>query len=351
MLKNFDLLFFCFAFVISCTPTSKEKEQAQIHIGHRLFFDPQLSINHTKSCSSCHAPEFAFTDGYRTSVSPLGENLQHNAPSILNASELKTLDWANPEANSLIKQMTRPLFNEYPLELGLHKHIDSFKHYFFSQEAYANWFELAYAYDTSRFLQKVMECLAQYEGQLKSVNSAYDRFLQGEKNALTLDQKVGMKLFLSDTLKCGTCHGGKHFSNAYQTNNKDSIYFNIGLYDVGGRNAYPETCKGLVDKTNKSSDAGKFKVPGLRNVAQTAPYMHDGSVASLEDVITIYARGGRMIEKGPDAGDGKLNPNKHAFIKGFSLSDNEKRQLISFLHALTDTSYLKNPLYQNPFKP
>ena len=122
-----------------------------------------------------------------------------------------------------------------------------------------------------------------------------------------------------------------------------------GLYNVDGAGAYPSENTGLFDMTGNRRDMGRFKAPTLRNIAVTAPYMHDGSVATLDDVIAHYARAGRLVDDGDYAGDGKRNPYKSEFIRGFELSDEEHADLVAFLQSLTDENLLNDPRWANPF--
>ncbi len=124
---------------------------------------------------------------------------------------------------------------------------------------------------------------------------------------------------------------------------------NNGLYSLDADGSYPAGNQGLFEMTGDPNDKGRFKPPSLRNIAVTAPYMHDGSIETLEEVLDHYARGGRLIESGPNAGDGKDNPNKSAFLNGFVMSEQEKQDIIAFLHALTDEDLLTNPAYSDPF--
>ncbi len=186
---------------------------------------------------------------------------------------------------------------------------------------------------------------------ISSTNSPFDKFKQADSTALTASQKRGMHLFFSDALKCATCHGGFNFSTPSVMDEKgDTVYyFNTGLYNTDGKGAYPAYDEGLYQLTKNISDMGKFRVPSLRNLLFTAPYFHDGSAASLTDVIDSYAAGGRKIQAGIYKGDGNSNPNKHAFISGFFISAADKINLISFLQSLSDTGFIDNPAYQNPF--
>ena len=143
------------------------------------------------------------------------------------------------------------------------------------------------------------------------------------------------------------CHSGNDFDEPEFT--RMNHYQNIGLYNIGKDSLYANDDNGLQNVSKDKDDIGKFKIPSLRNIAITAPYFHDGSAANLNEVIEHYARGGRLLKQGKFAGDGELHPNKNQFIEGFKITNKEKLQLISFLKTLTDTSYLLNPFYQNPF--
>ncbi len=325
----------------SCTSTKQYNEKEIAALGHYLFFDTRLSLNNTKSCASCHNPNFAFTDGYRTSITSLGENVLHNAPSIINSSYLKRYDWANPNITSLTQQVKRPLYTHQPIELGLDKHFISLKKTLAEDSLYNSLFKKAFPNDDSLFTKQQIEtAIVAYEKTLTSQESKFD------KKTLTPQQLNGLKLFLSKPLNCGVCHPPPNFTLAATSNYIDSIYINIGLYNINGNDEYPKNDAGLSMITNNKKDNGKFKIPSLRNVLLTAPYMHDGSIASISEVIDMYARGGRINKEG----DGKLNKNKHPLIKGFLLSDKEKMELISFLASLTDSTIFKKPQFKNPFR-
>ena len=163
---------------------------------------------------------------------------------------------------------------------------------------------------------------------------------------------MGKDLFFSEKLECSHCHNGRHLSTAYKDEESrlgELSFFNTGMYNLDSLGSYPEPNLGLFEASLKNQDRGKFRPPTLRNVALTAPYLHDGSVASLEEIIAIYASGGRNIIEGPHQGDGRQNPNKSQFIKGFELTSQETQALLAFLHSLTDTTFLNEPEFQNPF--
>jgi len=165
------------------------------------------------------------------------------------------------------------------------------------------------------------------------------------KEALDESQIRGKILFFSNQLACATCHGGINFNKA----SGEMQYFNTGLYYTTDEYHYPEGDKGLYELTKNPDDVGKFKVPTLRNLAYTAPYYHDGSAATLEDVLKVYENGGRVIPQGINNGDGRHHSNKSKIINGFKLNSQQRIDLINFLFSLTDSSVISNPAYSNPF--
>jgi cytochrome c peroxidase len=319
-------------------------------LGKRLFFDNRLSFNNIKSCGSCHDPKFAFSDGYRRSITAEGNNLKHNAPSLINGSFYNYFDWDNPGVTTLAKQHERPLFSRNPVEMGAKDNEKGILMRIKSDSFYKTAFIKVFPTEKDPFnFANIITAIAAYVKTLNSSDAPYDRFIKDNTLALSASAKEGMRLFFSQQLKCGGCHVPPLFTTANLTDNTDSIYVNTGLYNVSNQNRYPENDKGLAAFTKKESDNGKFKTPSLRNAALTAPYMHDGSINTLEEIIDMYARGGRNITNGPMAGDGKNNANKDKRITGFSISAKEKKQLIDFLYSLTDSSILTNPHFQNPF--
>jgi cytochrome c peroxidase len=331
----------------NCNLKNKIEEQAnedKIILGRYLFFDTKLSLNNTKSCASCHSPAFAFSDGYRTSATPLGENVLHNSPSLLNAVYLKKYDWANPNATSFETQIKRPLYGNHPIELGLDKHINELQEILKKDSLYPILFQKAFPDSNKLFtLSQIEMAISTYEKKLVSESSNFD------KNKLSSSANNGLKLFTSKRLNCSSCHPPPYFTLATLSSNIDSVYANIGLYNVNNKNEYPTNDNGIYNITHQSKDNGKFKIPSLRNVMLTAPYMHDGSIATINEVIEMYARGGRFIDYGNNKGDGKLNRNKSKLIAGFILSKDEKRDLINFLTSLTDSSIFYKQMFKNPF--
>jgi len=331
------------------------KEQAMpshlATLGRYLFFENQISLNHSKSCGSCHAPEFAFTDGYRRSVSSLGENLKHNAPSLLNTQSYHYFEWANPLAKTFREQMQRPLYGKHPIELGLDLHFDEVKKYLEQDAKYQTLWCEAFQSDTcSISMQRIEIALVAYLQTLVSTQSKYDKFIQGDTTLFSSAEKHGLTLFRSDALSCSKCHLEPSFTLATSNKNQDEIFVNIGLYDYSKFVSDSSQDVGIYESTQQLQDLGKFKIPSLRNCGLTAPYMHDGSVASLSDVLDIYKNGGRMPALSNSTNHSQTNSTKHPLIHGFELSAYDKQSLLAFLHTLTDTSYLSQEHFLNPFR-
>ncbi len=343
---NLTAIFICIVFITSFTSNNqKTAPNLDAQIGRLFFYDTRLSINKTKSCASCHDPKLAFTDGELTPKGALGDVVRRNTPTLINLADNETFNWADEKITSLQLQSNIPLFGKHPIEMGNDSTDNSTLQFAFSDKMYLpllqqkrierlNW-------------SMVKDFIAEYVGQLKFHNAKYDLWKNG-KVKLSKDELAGKKLFFGDKLNCRKCHSGNDFDEPEFT--RMNQYQNIGLYNIGKDSIYANGDNGLENETKDRDDIGKFKIPTLRNIAITAPYFHDGSAASLDEVISHYARGGRLIEKGKFAGDGKLHPNKNQFIEGFTITEKEKKQLISFLNTLTDTSYLKNAFYRNPFQ-
>jgi cytochrome c peroxidase len=323
-----------------------------VQLGRYLFYDNNLSFNQTKSCASCHDPALAFTDGYRQSSTATGDNVLHNAPSLVNVVFQKRMDWANPAITNAYQQNERPLFNEHPVELGVKNNEILILARFQNNALYQPLLAAAFPNDTVISFMHIRKALAAFVNSLVSANASYDKYLAGDSLALSPAAKNGLALFFSQQLQCASCHPPPLFS-VNDTRNKispDSIYFNTGLYNTGKDGAYTNNDHGLFLATGLVKDKGKFKVPSLRNVALTAPYMHDGSVADLATVLAIYQRGGRLVSTGNAMGDGKLNPNKDRRITGFSVTEKQKKELLEFLYSLTDSSIRHNPSFVNPHR-
>ena len=174
---------------------------------------------------------------------------------------------------------------------------------------------------------------------LTSFNAAFDDYAYNHNDdAMNESQLRGMELFFSERLECFHCHGGFNFTQSSQHAFQQldlRPFHNTALYDIDGNGAYPESDQGLIEVTRDPRDMGRFRAPTLRNIALTAPYMHDGSLTNLDAVIAFYSAGG--------LGNGRNNPLKSAFMPGFVLTQEEHQDLKAFLHSLTDTQFVNNP--------
>jgi cytochrome c peroxidase len=329
-------------------PADNPLTAAKAELGRHLFHDVRLSSNETQACASCHLQELAFTDGQVTPTGSTGMGHSRNANGLTNVGYNATLTWANPLLTELEVQALVPLFGEEPIELGA---TDAVLERLDADPLYEDLFEAAFPGAPIDW-DRITDALASFQRTLVSGNSRFDQFTyQGDRDALTEQEVSGMVLFFSEKLECHHCHGGFNFSEAtvHADQGFDAeLFHNTGLYDIDGEGAYPPDNVGLYAFTGDPADMGRFRAPSLRNVAVTAPYMHDGSIATLEEVLAHYERGGRLVE-GPHAGDGAQSPLKSGLVPGFQLTDAERADLIAFLHSLTDETFLTDPALSDPF--
>ena len=328
----------------------------KVALGRLLFYDTRLSGNQTQACASCHHQQLAFTDGLPLSIGSTHETLPRGALSLTNVSYASILTWANPLLPTLEKQVLVPMFNETPVELGLTGHEDELFARLRDDARYRRMFAEAFPGQTDPVsLTSIVQSITSFVRTLISGNSPYDRFTNGlDDFALSKSAQNGVRLFFQERMDCFHCHGGFDFSASVTFQGKvfDEIQFdNNGLYNIGGTGAYPANNTGLFAFTQVPSDMGRFRAPTLRNIALTAPYMHDGTMLTLQGVIDHYAAGGRTITDGPYAGDGSQSPYKSAFVHGFSLTAQENQDALNALESLTDEEFINNPKLSDPFVP
>ena len=314
-------------------PMSVEK----VELGRHLFYDARLSRDGTVACVSCHVQDMAFTDGRAVAVGINGSTGAKNAPSLANVGYLPVLTWANPHMDSLEFQALIPMFGENPDEMGSVGQENAIFATLAADPFYASAFPAAFSDRPAPDLYTVTRALAAFQRSLISVSSPYDRFKRmGEKDALSDAAKRGEQLFFGHKFECYHCHSGVHFTDTIQTAlmpEGEVGYHNTGLYAD-----YPASAPGLIGITGRPQDAGRFRTPSLRNVAVTAPYMHDGSIPDLRGVIAHYASAGRAE-----------HPMKDGMIQGFKASDAEIADLIAFLESLTDEEFLSDPRLSDPW--
>jgi cytochrome c peroxidase len=293
-------------------PVENPLTEARARLGKRLFFDPRLSRTGDVSCSSCHKQENAFADPRRVSVGVQGRMRKRNAPALVNLAWSESFFW-DGRSPTLEDQTGKPIEDPNEMDLPLAEAVARVN----ADPGYVTDFGAAFAGPPTEL--RLRQALASFMRVLVSGQSAYDRYLRGDAGALSAAARRGEALFFEEAGGCFHCHPPKVLTN--------EGFFNNGSFDEGGD-------PGRQALTGRSGDLGKFKVPGLRNIAVTAPYMHDGSVATLEDVIEQYAKGGR----GHPATDPQITP--------LSLSAADKADLVAFLRALTDERFLVDPRYR-----
>jgi cytochrome c peroxidase len=284
-------------------PSGNPYSAAKVELGRYLYFDTRLSADDSVSCASCHDPRFAFTDGSAVSKGIKGQTGNRSAPTIINRAYALAQFW-DGRAGSLEEQAKGPMVN--PIEMG-NTHtaiVDRLR----TVAGYRPLFAKAFGGEEID-IDRVAMAIASFERTLLSGNAPYDRYKRGDKKAMSTQQVRGMTVFV-DKAQCDKCHEGANFTlNAYA---------NIG---VGMDKPNPDGGRFAVTKDPR--DWGVFKTPTLREVAHTAPYMHDGSLATLDDVVEFYNKGGVP------------NKNLDANIKPLHLSDQEKKDLVAFLNALS----------------
>ncbi|MBK8536537.1 MAG: di-heme enzyme [Candidatus Competibacteraceae bacterium] len=340
-------------------PTPKEFAEnpmstAKVELGRHLFYDPRMSINQSASCASCHLPARAFSDGRTTAIGTTGEVHPRNAMSLTNVVYNATFDWANPVLKTLHAQALTPMFAEFPVELGWSDHEAEILDRFRFDPKYQELFAAAYPGESTPVnADRVAKAVAAFVSTLISGNSPYDQAtFQLNNSAMSAAARRGQNLFFSERMECFHCHGGFNFSQSVShagTPVAQEEFHNNGLYNIGGKGDYPAGNRGLWEFTQRPADMGRFRAPTLRNIELTAPYMHDGSIATLEEVVDHYARGGRLISEGPLAGDGARSPFKSELIVSFRLTAQEKLDLIAFFQSLTDWEFLCDSRFADPF--
>jgi len=308
----------------------------KVRLGRRLFYDARLSGNGTYSCASCHKQALAFSDGRAHALGSTGQEHPRSAMSLTNVAFNASYGWASPKTRTLEAQMLVPMLNEHPIEMGLKGNEAAIVGRIARDQDDAALFREAFGVAQGAItLDVIVKAIASFERTLVSADSPFDRYLyRDDRSALTAEARRGMDLFFSDRLACAQCHSGFNLSGPTIHQGSAPVppsFHNTGLYNVDGHGAYPAVDRGLLDATHVPSDMGKFRAPTLRNIAVTAPYMHDGSIPTLEAAVVHYASGG--ID----------SPFKSPRLKGFEATPRDVSDLVAFLESLTDEAFLKNP--------
>ncbi len=329
-------------------PADNPMSAGKVALGRHLFHDVRLSGNAQFSCATCHQQALGFGDARVVPFGSTGQRLARNSQPLANVGWLASLTWGDPSKTTLEDQMAGPLFATAPVEMGVNDgNRDAVIARFAADPSYRAMFAAAFPADPQPVgWTQAIRAIAAFQRTLVSADSRFDRAERGEL-ALTDAERRGRDLFFSDRTRCASCHGGNTFAEPAVS--VGTAFHNIGLYNVGNSGAYPTGNRGLIERTGVAADMGRFRTPSLRNVEVTGPYMHDGSVATLAEVIAIYVRGGRDVPAGPDAGDGRDNPFRSPLVAPLDLGPAEQADLLAFLRALTDPTFLANPALSNPF--
>lgn len=345
-------------FPVPVVPASNPMTQEKVDLGRFLFFDKKLSGNQTQSCGSCHKQAKAFTDGLTTGIGSTGDVHPRNSQGIINVAYNVRQTWVNPNLKNLEDQMLVPMFGEHPVELGLANRENEMLDRLRADNRYQGLFAKAFPGGDPFTTSNVIKAIASFERTLISGRAPYDKYLY-DGNIAALGNSTqrasilrGAQIFFSEKGECFHCHGGFNLAATSLhtgTVTEEIVFHNNGLYNIGGNGSYPSGNQGLFEFTANAADKGKFRAPSIRNIELTAPYMHDGSIDTLENVVEHYNAGGRNITTGPNTGDGRLNPNKNPFVFAIGLTAAEKTDLVNFLKSLTDTEFVNDPKHSDPF--
>jgi cytochrome c peroxidase len=298
----------------SYAPNQNESIITPAQLGEKLFFDPILSVDYTVSCASCHKPEFAFADNVPLSKGVGGKLGNRNTPSVMNMSMREHFFW-DGRAASLEAQVVGPIENPVEMNLPFAKAVDRIK----SNVEYQKLFQRVYKHKPDS--ASIVAAIAAFERTLETDKTPNDRWLNDEPNGLTEAQIRGRDLFMSNRTRCFDCHFTPDFTA--------DEFRNIGLFN--GKTAN-DSGRYIISKNPK--DLGAFKTPGLRNVAVTAPYMHDGSFKTLREVIDYYDEPEKFMMH---------SINRDTILpKKIGLTEQEKQDIEAFLNALTDDQFVSH---------
>lgn len=290
-------------------PKENTYSPEKAELGWLLYFDRRLSVDGTVSCASCHDPKHAFADGAAFSKGIRGQLGGRSAPTVINRAYSLEQFW-DGRAKTLEEQAKGPIAN--PLEMGFAH--DLCEKCIGAIPGYRARFKEVFG-DEKVTIDRIAHAIATFERTVLSGNSPYDKFKAGEKSALSESQQRGMEIFFSNNARCDSCHEGINFTNGK--------YANVG---IGADKPVPDL--GRYEVTKQEEDRGAFKTPTLREIANTGPYMHDGSLKTLEEVVDHYNNGG--VGK-----SGKKPQGLHQDVRPLNLKDQDKKDLVEFLKALS----------------
>ncbi len=290
-------------------PLDNRYDTARVALGRDLFFDPVLSLDSSVSCGSCHLFGQAFTNPNAVPLGFAGRQGKRNTPTLTNVAYNSSFFW-DGGVPSLEQQVIAPIESEVEMNLPITEAVNRLQTF---KDYKARFIRV---FGQAPDLYGLSRSIAAFERTLVSGNSPFDQYTyQGITSALTLDQLAGRDLFMSDSLNCSGCHSGFNFTNqTFQNNGLALVYQDEGRQRV----------------TVRVQDNAKFKVPTLRNLIYSAPYMHNGSITTLEAVIRHYETGGQS------------HPSRSRLLKPFRLSNQQRNQLVAFLESLSDPTFVTN---------
>lgn len=332
-------------------PADNPQTPEKVELGRWLFYDLRLSRHEDRACGTCHEQAKGFTDGFHRAVGTEKDVHGHNTPSVVNSGYRTQLGWAHVQPRRLEEQLLVPLLGDDPIEMGMGDRVPELLAMLAADPIYAELFPAAFPDDADPFtIPRIAAAVAAFERTLISRDAPLDRYLRGDAQAIDAAAERGWQLF--QEVGCIRCHGGDDFASPTDAEGRvlaEAGYHNIGLYDIDGQGSYPDTAQGLIETSGIASDMGRFRTPTLRNLSYTHPYMHDGSVISLEAAIELFDAGGRNVTSGPFVGDGRDNPHKDAAIHPLGLEDAQKADLLALLLALDDVALIEDPSLASPF--
>lgn len=310
--------------LIQCTEEKKGKVEAvkntdtaanvapanKVELGEKLFFENKLSLDESINCASCHIPEYAFADTLPLSIGVGGSFGKRNTPSAMNMD--RSIFFFDGRAATLEKQAVFPIEDHLEMSLPIDSAITRLR----KDNDYVSWFKNIYNEEIT--VENMTNAIAEFERSLETSNTPFDRYMDDDEDAMTESAIRGHQIFLSNQSKCFDCHFGPDFTG--------DEFRNIGLYDEV---SYKD--KGRYNETNDENDLGKFKVPGLRNVAVTGPYMHDGSIKTLREVLEFYNDPYKLVPNPINLDSVMLEP--------LGLTEEELTDLENFLISLTDDRF------------
>lgn len=278
-------------------PEDNPMTEEKIELGKTLYFDPRLSGDNSLSCASCHAPQLGWSDGRELFIGFGGEEGPRHSPTIINSGYYTSYFW-DGRADSLEEQAAGPITSPIEMNQDLDELVEELKEI----DGYVERFDEAF--EDGITADNILKAIAAFERTIVIDDTPFDRFLAGEYDAMTEQEIRGMEVFAGEG-NCISCHNGPNLS--------DNNFYNIGISGDDGR----------MEITGNPADEGAFRTPGLYGIAHHAPYMHDGSLATLEEVIDYYDRGGDD------------HPNKSPKMQPLNLSEEDKEALLAFLLVLS----------------